>query len=79
MGLDEWFVKVSWLTKLASVFWWMELDLFSLQCNEVSSGEFLGAYVFGMNLGSLYLMLRAVFLCCWRITVVRLALELVGS
>ena len=79
VGLDEWLVKVSWLMKLASVFWWMELDLFSLECNEVSSGEFWGAYVFGMNLGSLYLMLSAVFLCSWRITVVCLALELVGS
>ena len=26
--------------KLASVFWWVELDLFSLECNEVSSSEF---------------------------------------
>ena len=40
MGLDYWFVKVSWLGKLASVFWWVELDLFSLECNEVSSSEF---------------------------------------
>ena len=30
VGLDEWLVKVSWLGKLASVFWWVELDLFSL-------------------------------------------------
>ena len=22
------------------MFWWMELDLFSLECNEVSSSEF---------------------------------------
>ena len=32
----------------------MELDLFSLECNEVSSSELLGVYVFGMTLGSLY-------------------------
>ena len=38
--LDEWLVKASWLGKLASVFWWVELDLSSLECNEVSSGEF---------------------------------------
>ena len=38
--LDRWFVKVSWLGKLASVYWWVELDLFSLECNEVSSSEF---------------------------------------
>ena len=40
VGLDKWLVKVSWLGKLASVFWWVELDLFFLECNEVSSSEF---------------------------------------
>ena len=30
------------------------MDLLSLECNEVSSSEFLGVYVFGMTLGSLY-------------------------
>ena len=40
VGLDKWLVKVSWLGKLVSVFWWMELDFFSLKCNEVSSSEF---------------------------------------
>ena len=40
MGLDEWLVKVSWLVKLVLVFWWVELDFFSLECNEVSSSEF---------------------------------------
>ena len=35
-----WLVKVSWLGKLASVFWWVELDLSSLECSEVSSSEF---------------------------------------
>ena len=40
MGLDEWLVKVSWLGRLVSVFWWVELDLFSLEYNEVSSSEF---------------------------------------
>jgi len=40
VGLDKWLVKVSWLGKLASVFWWVELDLFSLECKEVSSSEF---------------------------------------
>ena len=39
---------------LASVFWWVELDLFSLECNKVSSSEFLGVYGFGKPLGSLY-------------------------
>ena len=39
VGLYQWFVKVSWLGKLVSVFWWVELDFFSLECNEVSSNE----------------------------------------
>ena len=38
--LDKWLVKISWLGKLVSVFWWVELDLFSLECNEVSSSGF---------------------------------------
>ena len=53
MGLDEWLAKVSWLGKLVSVFCWVELDLFSLKCSEVSSSEFWGIYEFGMDLGSL--------------------------
>ena len=40
IGLSRWLVKVSWLGKLVSVFWWVELDLFSLEHNEVSSSEF---------------------------------------
>ena len=38
--LDKRLVKVSWLGKLGSVFWWVQLDLFSLEFNEVSSSEF---------------------------------------
>ena len=53
-GLDECLVKVSWLGKLALVFWWVELDLFSMKCNEVSSNEFWGVCGFGVTLGSLY-------------------------
>ena len=40
VGLDYWLVKVSWLGKLASVFWCVELGFFSLECNGVSSSEF---------------------------------------
>ena len=40
VGLDDWLVKVSWLEKLALVFWWVELDFLSLRCNGVSSSEF---------------------------------------
>ena len=39
--------------ELVSVFWRVELDPFSLECNEVSSSEFWGVYGFGMILGSL--------------------------
>ena len=39
VGLEQWLVKVSWLGKLVSVFWWMELDFFSLEYNEMSSTE----------------------------------------
>ena len=53
-GLAEWLVKVSWLGKLVYVFWWVELDLFSLEFNELSSSEFWGVYGLGMALGSLY-------------------------
>ena len=40
VGLDECLVKVSWLVKLVSVFWWVELVFFSRECNGVSSSEF---------------------------------------
>ena len=53
VGLDKWLIKVSWLGKLVLVFWLVELYLFSLECNEVSSGEFRGVFGFGMILGNL--------------------------
>ena len=40
VGLYRWLVKISWLGKRVSVFLWVELDFFSLECNEVSSNEF---------------------------------------
>ena len=39
VGLYRWLVKVTWLGKLVLVFWWVELDFFSLECNEMSSNE----------------------------------------
>ena len=39
MGLYQWLVKVSSLGKLVLEFWWLDLDFFSLECNEVSSNE----------------------------------------
>ena len=55
LGLDRWLVKVSWLGKLVSVFLWVKMDFFSLECNEVSSSEFSDVCRFGMTLGSLYI------------------------
>ena len=40
VGLHDWLVKVSWLGKLVLVFWWVELNLFSLDCKEVPNSEF---------------------------------------
>ena len=40
------------MEELVSVFCWVELDLFSLECNEVSSSELWGVYRFVMALGS---------------------------
>ena len=53
VGLYRLLVKVSWLGKLVSVFWWVELYFFSLECNEVSSNELWDVYGFGVTLGSL--------------------------
>ena len=38
-----------------SVFWWVELDFFSLECNEVSNNEFRDVNELGVTLGSLYI------------------------
>ena len=59
------------------MFWWVELDLFSLECNEVSSGEFWGVYGFGMALGSPSCNAQGCLPVCWRISIMCLALELV--
>ena len=55
VGLYRWLVKVSWLGKLVSVFWWVEMDFFSLECNEVSSNELWDVSGFGVTLGRLYI------------------------
>ena len=59
VGLNDWLLKVSWLGKLVSVLWWVELDFFSLECNEVSSNEFWDANGFSETLGSLYIEAQA--------------------
>ena len=38
-----------------SVFWWVELNFFSLKCNEVSSNELCDVNGFGLTLGCLYI------------------------
>ena len=55
VGLDGWLVNVFWLGNLVSVFWWVELDFFSLECNEVSNDEFWNVSGFGVTLDSLYI------------------------
>ena len=80
VGLDDWLVKVSWLGKLASMFWCAELDFFSMECNGVSSSEFWdGSTCLVWLWAACMLTLRAMSLRCWRICVVCLALELIGS
>ena len=54
----------------------MELDLISLESSAVSGNAFCSVFGFGMALGILSLMFKVVFLFCWRISVVCLALEL---
>ena len=79
MWLDEWLVKVSWLGELASVLcgWsWISSLWSAMKCPVVS---------FGVSMGLVWLwaacllVLRTVFLLWWRISLVCLALELVGS
>ena len=77
MGLYQWLDKVSWLGKLVSEFWWVELDFFSLECNEVSSNVLRCQWAW-CDWSACVLRLRVMFLCCWRICMVCLALELVG-
>ena len=55
VGLYQRFVKVSWLGKLVSVFWWAGLDFLSLECSDVSNNELSDTNGFGVTLGSLYI------------------------
>ena len=49
VGLYRWLVKVSWLGKLVSMFWWMEMYFFSLECNGMSSNGLWDVYGFGVT------------------------------
>ena len=64
---------------LGSTFRWVELHPSSLEGSEVSSSEFWGVHGFGVALGGLSFLLRAVFPLCWRMSVVCPALGLVVS
>ena len=79
MALGQWLVKGSWLGELVFVLWGVELELFSLECSTVSSSEFWGICGFGMALGSPSFNVQGCVPICWRINVVYLALELIGS
>ena len=74
--LEQCLLKVFWLGELVSVLWRMELDLISLESSAVSGNEFCSVFGFGMALGILSSVFKVVFLFCWRISVVCLALEL---
>ena len=68
------------LGELSSVFWWVELNLFSLKCSEVSNTEFWSAYGLACLwtvclLFIIYCLI--VFLFGFRIIMVCPALELV--
>ena len=79
-GVGPVLVKVSWLGKLVSVFWWVELDLFShwsaMKCPVVSFEVSMGLV---WLLATCIFVLRVMFLFCWRISLVCLTLKLVGS
>ena len=61
------------------VFLWVELDLFSLECSEVSSSDFWLYMVLIWLWEAHLLMFRVVFLFYWRISMVCLSLELAVS
>ena len=65
--------------KLVSVFWWVELDFFSLECSEVSTSEFGDVYRFGVTLATCIWKVRAMLLHCWIICMVCRALKLISS
>ena len=50
------------MEELLSVFYWVELDLFSLECNEVSNCEFGVSLGFTWLWAAYLLMFRVMFL-----------------
>ena len=79
VAFDEWLVKVSYLGKLASVFWWWSWisSIWSaMKCTVVS---FELSMVLVRLLTTCISVLRIMFLHCWRISLECLALNIVGS
>ena len=60
------------------VFWWVELDFFSLEFSEVSSNELGDVSGFGVTLGILYIETQGCVPVLLEICMACLALELVG-
>ena len=79
VGLDQWPVKFSRLGKILSVFWWVGLNLFFLECNEVSNSQFGVSMGLAWLWAACLLMFYVVLLFCWRISMVCLALKLDSS
>ena len=79
VGLDIWLVEICGQGSLpwCSGGWsWISSLWGAIECPVVSFGVSVGlAWLWAACI----LMFRAVFLCCWRISLVCLALELVGS
>ena len=61
------------------MFWWVELDLFALECKKCLVWSFWVSMGLVWLWAACLLMLKVVFLLCWRISMVCLALELVDS
>ena len=79
VGLSQWLVKFSWLGKCVLVAGAVS-HLISLEGNAMSSSAFWGVYGGLVWLcKACLLMLRFVFMFCWRITIGCLVLEHAGS
>ena len=61
MGLYRWLVKVSWLGKLVPVFWWVELDFFSLLSKTM--GCFSGRLMSSAGIQKLFCGIYLAFKC----------------
>ena len=59
VGLYRWLVKVSWLGKLVSVFWWVELDFFSLHSKTM--GCFSGCLMSSASIQKLFCGISSAF------------------